>query len=321
MAGQAAHVVVRFDHMSLARFGARGFDHVRINRALRQPLHVLELGRLLVENLDEHASDDLTLGFRVRFAGERGEEALFGVDAYHPHAHVLGERRHHLIAFAEAQQPMIHEYAGQLRSDGTMQQRRQHRGIDAPGQPQQHFVAAHLGADSRHAVLDDVARRPRRCAAGNLAHEAPQDLPALQRVRHLGMKLQSVQAAGLVGHGRERCVVARGNHAESGRDGDHTIAMAHPYVEHPPARRVAIVLEAVEQARGGRWAAPAPRRIPDASMTRPGRRAAPPWSAFRSKSRGPERPARTPRAAPRGSSPRKPTPGRRRESRPWVRSA
>ena len=72
------------------------------------------------------------------------------------------------------------------------------------------------------------------------------------------MKLQSIQAAGLVGHGREWCVVARGNHAESGRDGDHTIAMAHPYVEHPPARRVAIVLEAVEQARCG--GGPHPRR-------------------------------------------------------------
>ena len=112
------------------------------------------------------------------------------------------------------------------------------------------MVAAHLRADSSHAVLDDVPGRPARFAAGDLAHEAPQDLAALQTVGHFRMKLQPIQAARLVRHGRQRGVVAGGDGAESRRQRNHAVAMAHPDVEHAPARRVAIVLETVKQPRG-----------------------------------------------------------------------
>ena len=38
---QASHVVMRFDHVRLAGFGARGLDDVGINRSLRQPFYCL----------------------------------------------------------------------------------------------------------------------------------------------------------------------------------------------------------------------------------------------------------------------------------------
>ena len=126
---------------------------------------------------------------------KRSQEALLGIDADDVHAHVLGEGRHHLIALAEPQQAVIDEYAGELRADRAVQERRQHRGIDAARQPEQHLVAADLRADARDAVLDDVAGGPARAAAGDLAHEAAQDLAALQGVGHLGMELQRVQSA------------------------------------------------------------------------------------------------------------------------------
>jgi len=101
-------------------------------------------------------------------------------------AHVLCECRHHLIAFAQTQQPMIDEYAGQLSTDGLVQERRQHGRINSARQAQQHAVASNLRADPRHAVIDDVACRPTGGAAGNLSHEAPQYLAALKRVSNLG---------------------------------------------------------------------------------------------------------------------------------------
>jgi hypothetical protein len=194
LARQSAYVVVRFDHMRLPRLCARGLDHVRVNRPLRQPLYVPKLCRLLVENLDEHSSDDLAFRFRIRLPGKRFEKTPLRIDANHAHTHVLRESGHHLIGLAEAQQPMIDEHTGELGADGAMQERRQHRGIDSSGEPQQHPVGTHLPANTRHAVLDDVARRPGGRAAGDLPHEPPQDFAALQGMRHLGMKLQGVQA-------------------------------------------------------------------------------------------------------------------------------
>ena len=46
------------------------FDHVRIDRTLRQPFHILELRGLLVEHFDEHASDDLAFGLGIRLAAQ-----------------------------------------------------------------------------------------------------------------------------------------------------------------------------------------------------------------------------------------------------------
>ncbi len=202
-----------------------------IDRALRQPLDVLEFRRFLVEHLDEHPADDFALLLRIRFAGQRREESLLGIDANDLDAHVLGKGRHDLIALAQAQQSVIDEYAGQLCADGLVQQRGHHRRIDAARQTQQHPVAADLRTNPRHAVLDDIAGGPARRAAGDLANEAPQDLAALQSVRDLGMKLQAVQAPRLVGHGGERRVVAGCDDLESRRHGDHPIAVAHPHIE------------------------------------------------------------------------------------------
>ena len=67
---QAADVVVRLDGVGLLGLRAGGFDHVRVDGALRQPFGVRQLGRLALEHLDEFAPDDLALLFRVGHAGQ-----------------------------------------------------------------------------------------------------------------------------------------------------------------------------------------------------------------------------------------------------------
>ena len=52
---QAADVVMRLDDVRLAGARPGGFDHVRIDRALRQKARIAQLARLLVEHLDEQA--------------------------------------------------------------------------------------------------------------------------------------------------------------------------------------------------------------------------------------------------------------------------
>ena len=63
--GQAADVVVALDHRRLADDRNR-LDDVGIERALRQEINLPELGRFLLEHVDERRADDLPLLLRIR---------------------------------------------------------------------------------------------------------------------------------------------------------------------------------------------------------------------------------------------------------------
>jgi hypothetical protein len=73
---------------------AAGLDHVGVERALDEELHLLavlvggrhQVARGLLEDADELASDDLALGLRVGHAGQCVEEALLRVDDHEVHA-------------------------------------------------------------------------------------------------------------------------------------------------------------------------------------------------------------------------------------------
>ena len=90
--GQPAHVVVALD---VGRAGAAtALDDVRVERALDEELHLLtvgarlghDLGRGVLEDADELAADDLALLLRIDDAGQRVQEATFGVHDLEPDA-------------------------------------------------------------------------------------------------------------------------------------------------------------------------------------------------------------------------------------------
>ena len=68
---QAAHVVVRFDDVCFTGCRRRRFDNVRVDGALRQPLHVFQFQRFFIEYFNENATDDFTFCFRIVFASQR----------------------------------------------------------------------------------------------------------------------------------------------------------------------------------------------------------------------------------------------------------
>ncbi len=115
--------------------------------------HVLELGRLLLEDIDEQVADDLALLLRIGHALEALEEAVLGIHPDDINAHVLGEGRHHLVALVQAQQAVVDEHADQSVADCPVQHRRHHRRIDAAGQAENHAAVADLlahAAGCRH---------------------------------------------------------------------------------------------------------------------------------------------------------------------------
>src|SRR5258708_5081531 len=75
---------------------------------------------LPVEALQQRPPVAFALLPRIRLAGGRGQKPLLRIDTNHPHAHVLRERRHHLIALAEPQESVIHEHADELCADGAV---------------------------------------------------------------------------------------------------------------------------------------------------------------------------------------------------------
>ena len=84
-----------------ARDGER-LDDVRIDRALTEPAYVVQLVRLLVEDVDEAPADDLTLLLGVGDAGQFAVELRLGVDANHVQSEMLVIAEHVLkLVFAK----------------------------------------------------------------------------------------------------------------------------------------------------------------------------------------------------------------------------
>src|SRR5690554_8233426 len=96
--------MVRLDDVGLAVLAGSGLDYVGVDGALGEEIDAFNLGGLFIENINEGIANDLALGFRIVFALEPGEKALFGIDADHLYAHVASKGFHHLVAFVLAQQ-------------------------------------------------------------------------------------------------------------------------------------------------------------------------------------------------------------------------
>jgi len=72
--------VVALDHRRRAAAGRDTLDDVWIERALGEEVGPVDLGRFLVEDVDEQLADGLALGLRVGNAGQLAEEKITGVN-------------------------------------------------------------------------------------------------------------------------------------------------------------------------------------------------------------------------------------------------
>ncbi|VUJ24739.1 Uncharacterised protein [Klebsiella pneumoniae] len=228
---QAAHVVVRFDDVRFTGGGSGRLDNVRVDGTLRQPFDVVQLQRFFVEHFHENATDNFTLRFRIAFTRQRVEETLLAFNVNNVQAKVVAEHLHHLLRFVQAQQTVVHEYAGQVFADSAVQQHRGHRRVHTAGEAEDHFVVANLLTDTLNGVVNDFRRGPQRFALADVAHEALQHTHPLTGVGHFRVELHAVEAFFFVGHNGERAVVGAGDGYEVRWDGGHFVAVAHPHVQ------------------------------------------------------------------------------------------
>ena len=134
----------------------------------------------------------------------------------------------HLFRLVFAHHAVVHEHAGELRSDGFCQQRRADGRIHAAGQRQQHLAVSDLRADGFHGLFTIVLHVPVAAAAADLEQEIAEDGLAVLRMLHFRVELHAEEFTGDVFHGRDRAH-ARACHAfESLRKLHDGIRVAHP---------------------------------------------------------------------------------------------
>ena len=122
---QAAHVVVGLD-------GGRGaahrdrFNHVGVERALHQELHLAQLVGLLLKDADEEVADAPALFFRVLDAAQLLQEGGGGIHAHHCQTQAFAHQRERGGELIAAQQAVVHKDAGQALPQRTIDQRGRH---------------------------------------------------------------------------------------------------------------------------------------------------------------------------------------------------
>ena len=149
-----------------------------------------------------------------------------------------------LPRLALAQQPMVHEDAGQLLADRFVDQKRGHGGVDAARQTADDTAAGHLIANARHLRLAKLRHAPIPRTAGDLAHEIGDQRGPLGRMHHFGMELDAVELARIVGDGGKRRAGGDAHGTKARRQLGHPVAVAHPHLGP-----LAVVEHTVEERR------------------------------------------------------------------------
>ena len=225
--GQAADIVVALD-------GDRGpagerdrLDHVGIERALGQELGAADLGRVLLEHVDEQPADGLALDLGIGDAGQRVEEQVGFVGMDQRDVVVVAEHRHDLVRLALAKQSVVDEDAGQLVADRLVDQHRRDRAVDAAGQTADHLAGADLGADLLDRLLAVGAHGPVALEAGQ-PDEVLVQPRAAGGVVDLGVELHREEVAGGIGGDREGRAGRGAVDLEARGDPADMVAVAHP---------------------------------------------------------------------------------------------
>ena len=127
---------------------------------MHEPANVAEPPRLLLEDADELAADDLALLLRLLDPIEQVEEALLRLHVDERDVEVLAEGLHHLLGLVLPQQAVVDEDARELLADRLVHEQRRDGRVDAARQRAEHALVSDLRADPPHLLLDHRGRRP-----------------------------------------------------------------------------------------------------------------------------------------------------------------
>ena len=130
---------------------------------MSQERRPLDLSRLLVEHLNEQATNGLALGLRIGNPGQLAQKHIPRVHMHQRNVVVIAEHGHDLLSLIVPQQTSIDEHAGQLLTDSFVDQHSCHRAIHPAGKPANHLALTHLGPNLGHHLLAERGHGPVAC--------------------------------------------------------------------------------------------------------------------------------------------------------------
>ncbi len=172
----------------------------------------------LLEDGDEFGADDLALLLGVGDAGEVAEEEVGGVNGVDVEAELVAQVLLHGLELVFAEDAVVDEDAGELVSDGAVDEDGGDGGVNAAGESADDAAVADFFADGGDGFVDEALRRPVGVEAADVEDEVAQDGGSLPGVVDFGMELDGVVAARGIFEGGLG-VGGLGDEAEAGREG------------------------------------------------------------------------------------------------------
>src|SRR4029079_17440935 len=113
-----------------------------------EPADVAELARLVLEDADELAPDDLALLLGILDAVEQLEEPVLRLHVHERDVEVVAERLDDLLGLVLSQHAVVDEDTGQLVAHRLVHQERGDGGVDTAGERAEHTLPADLSANA-----------------------------------------------------------------------------------------------------------------------------------------------------------------------------
>jgi len=115
--GQTAHVVVGLDRLA-GLLCLDGFQYVRVDCTLCQERNTVQLGGLLVEDLDELGTDDLALALGIGNTCQQIQEPVSSIYIDQVRIQTFPENLNHVFTFTLTHQAVVDMNAHKLFADG-----------------------------------------------------------------------------------------------------------------------------------------------------------------------------------------------------------
>ena len=228
MLRQSAHVVMGLDG---GGFAEAGLNDIRVNGSLNKIVNFADLLGFFLEDADKLFADDVALLLRVGDAGQLIIESLAGIHA--DKVQLIGafrsENGGYLVCLVLPEQAVIHEYTGQLVTDGLGHEHARHRGIHAAGEGKKGSSTAHFLPDLLDGLFCEIGHLPCLAASADLVHEVGQDLLSLFGVKNLRVALHAVNLPLRILKSRDGADLGLCRHMEALRALCHIVRMAHPH--------------------------------------------------------------------------------------------
>ena len=130
---------------------------------------------------------------------------------------MAAEQLNDLARLVVAEQPVVDEDAGELGADRFVDQKRRDGGIDAARQSANDAALPNLRPDLGDFGGTELRHGPIAGTPGDAAHEVGDERGAVRRMHHLGVELDAIETARIVGDGCKRRAVRHGHGAEARR--------------------------------------------------------------------------------------------------------